>query len=80
MDNVVIRPFQTAIIDAVNEILNFNGIYLNLYFVTLQPIEFIELDNISTKVRKEEETGEKMSSDKWNFLSKMKNMFKKEQE
>ena len=80
MDNVVIRPFQTAIIDAVNEILNFNGIYLNLYFVTLQPIEFTELENISTKVRKEEETGEKMSSDKWNFLSKMKNMFKKEED
>ena len=44
-----------------NEILNFNNIFLNLYFVTLQPIEFTELDNISTKVRKEEETGEKQA-------------------
>lgn len=59
MDNVVIRPFQRDLIDAFNEVLNFNGIYLNLYFVTLQPIEFTELDNIETKVRKEEETGEK---------------------
>ena len=61
MDNVVIRPFQQALIDGFNEILNFNGIFLNLYFITLQPIEFTELDNISTKVRKEEETGEKQS-------------------
>lgn len=61
MDNVVIRPFQQALIDGFDEILNFNGIFLNLYFITLQPIEFTELDNISTKVRKEEETGEKQS-------------------
>jgi len=61
MDNVVIRPFQQALIDGFNEILNFNNIFLNLYFITLQPIEFTELDNISTKVRKEEETGEKQA-------------------
>jgi hypothetical protein len=61
MDNVVIRPFQQSLIEGFEEILNFNGIFLNLYFITLQPIEFTELDNISTKVRKEEETGEKQS-------------------
>lgn len=64
MDNIVIRPFQTALIDGLNEILHFNGIFLNLYFVTLQPIEFTELDNISTKIKREEETGEKLSSQK----------------
>ena len=64
MDNVVIRPFQQALIDGFNEILNFNGVYLNLYFVTLQPIEFTELENISTKIKREEETGEKLSSQK----------------
>lgn len=62
MDNIVIRPFQQALIDGLNQILAFNKIYLNLYFVTLQPIEFTELDNISTKVKREEETGEKLSS------------------
>lgn len=62
MDNIVIRPFQQAIIDGLNDILSFNGIFLNLYFVTLQPIEFTELENISTKVKREEETGEKLSS------------------
>lgn len=62
MDNIVIRPFQQAIIDGLNDILSFNGVFLNLYFVTLQPIEFTELENISTKVKREEETGEKLSS------------------
>tara|TARA_R110002110_G_scaffold391641_1_gene604921 strand:- start:425 stop:1414 length:990 start_codon:yes stop_codon:yes gene_type:complete len=61
MDNIVIRPFQEEIISCLDEILEFNGIYLDLYFITLQPIEFTELENISTKVKREEETGEKLS-------------------
>jgi hypothetical protein len=61
MDNMVIRPFQQQLIDGLNEILAFNGIFLNLYFITLQPIEFTELDNIETKIKREEETGEKLS-------------------
>lgn len=60
MDNIVIRPFQTLLIDAFKELLAFNGIILDLYFTTLQPIEFTELDNISTKIKREEETGEKV--------------------
>lgn len=63
MDNIVIRPFQQAVIDGLEEILGFNKIYLQLYFVTLQPIEFSELENVGTKIRREEETGEKLSSD-----------------
>nr|BAR33797.1 phage portal protein [uncultured Mediterranean phage uvMED] len=63
MDNIVIRPFQALLIDSLKSILAFNEIYLNLYFVTLQPIEFTELDNIATKIKREEETGEKLSSD-----------------
>ena len=66
MDNIVIRPFQTLLINAFNELLAFNGINLNLYFVTLQPIEFTELDNIETKIKREEETGEKLSSQEKN--------------
>ena len=60
MDNIVIRPFQENIIAGLNKILAFNKIYLSLYFVTLQPIEFVELDNIETSVVKEQETGEKL--------------------
>jgi len=63
MDNIVIRPFQSLLIDSLKAILAFNEIYLNLYFVTLQPIEFTELDNIATKIKREEETGEKLSSE-----------------
>lgn len=62
MDNMVIRPFQQQLTEGLNEILSVNDINLNLYFVTLQPIEFTELDNIATKVKREEETGEKLSS------------------
>ncbi len=35
MDNVIIRPLQDEIIDALTDILDFNGIELDLYFVTL---------------------------------------------
>ena len=59
MDNVIIRPLQDEILNGLEEILAVNKIALDLYFVTLQPIEFTELDNISTKVKREEETGEK---------------------
>jgi hypothetical protein len=62
MDNIVIRPFQQNILDGLKELLSFNGIKQDLYFVTLQPIEFTELDNIATKIKREEETGEKLSS------------------
>lgn len=63
MDNIVIRPFQTLLLDAFKELLAFNGINLDLYFTTLQPIEFTELDNIATKIKREEETGEKVSEE-----------------
>jgi len=69
MDNVVIRPFQQQLIEGLDELLAFNNIYLNLYFITLQPIEFVELDNIGTKVKREEETGEKLSKQEPEELS-----------
>jgi len=62
MDNIVISPFQTNIIQALDDILAFNKIYLSLYFKTLQPIEFVEMDNISTNIVRERETGEKLSA------------------
>lgn len=63
MDNIVIRPFQQNIIQALDDILAYNRIFLSLYFKTLQPIEFVEMDNIATSVVREEETGEKLSAD-----------------
>jgi hypothetical protein len=69
MDNYVIRPFQQGIIEGLEEMLSFNNIFLSLYFVTLQPIEFTQLDNIATKVKREEETGEKLSKQEPEELS-----------
>ena len=62
MDNTVIRPFQELLINAFDNILSFNGITLNLYFRTLQPLEFVDLENAMTKEQVEEETGEKLST------------------
>jgi hypothetical protein len=61
MDNTVIRPFQRLLLDAFDQVLAYNEISLNLYFKTLQPLEFTELDNAITKEQVEEETGQKLS-------------------
>jgi len=63
MDNKVIRPFQTLLIKAFDEILAYNDISLNLYFKTLQPLEFKELDNVVDEETREEETGVKLSKE-----------------
>jgi hypothetical protein len=64
-DNVVIRPFQRLIIDAVTKVLNFNGYNLNLYFKTLQPLEFTDLSgNVIDDETREEETGVSLASQK----------------
>jgi hypothetical protein len=63
MDNIVIRPKQELLLDAFETILHYNDIRLNLYFKTLQPLEFTE--DIVTPMdaeTREEETGVKLSS------------------
>ncbi len=61
MDNTVIRPFQTLLIDHFEKILAYNNISLKLYFKTLQPLEFTDLDNVVDDETREEETGVKLS-------------------
>jgi len=61
MDNTVIRPFQNLLIKAFDKVLAYNDIALDLYFKTLQPIEFTDLDNAMTKEQVEQETGQKLS-------------------
>ena len=69
MDNTVIRPFQNLLLEAFDKILAFNGISLNLYFKTLQPLEFTEIDNdLVDDETKEEETGVKLASDLDKFV------------
>ena len=60
-DNTIIRPFQELILDACDRILAFNDISLNLYFKTLQPLEFQE-NVVVDEETQEEETGIKLSS------------------
>jgi hypothetical protein len=60
-DNSVIQPKQDQVIAALDQILAFNNIALNLYFKTLTPIEFTDLENAKTTEVIEEETGVKMS-------------------
>ena len=67
MDNTVIRPFQTLLINAFDDILAYNDISLNLYFKTLQPLEFKELDNVTDEETREEETGVKLAKENEDF-------------
>ena len=61
-DNIVIKPYQLEIIDAIDEILAVNSISLKLYFKTIQPLEFVDVSGANAETT-EEETGIKMSSD-----------------
>jgi len=67
MDNTVIRPFQELLIDGYTQILAVNNISLKLYFKTLQPLEFTDLENVKDQETREEETGVKMSKQDSNF-------------
>ena len=79
MDNTVIRPFQELLIDSFNQLLAINDISLNLYFITLQPLEFTDVDpEIQDEEEIEEETGVKQddvelsSEDSNTFLGSLK--------
>ena len=56
-NNVVIQPYQDLIIDSLDEIFAYNDISLNLYFKTLEPLEFMDLDSFENEEQREEETG-----------------------
>jgi len=56
-NNMVIKPIQDEILDALDSILAFNGISLKLYFKTLKPLEFTDLENAMTEEQVVEETG-----------------------
>ena len=55
--NIVIKPAQDIVIDALDDILSVNDIALNLYFKTLKPLDFMDEDSDLTDDQKEEETG-----------------------
>jgi len=57
MDNTVIRPMQVTILDELEKVLMYNGIELDIYFKTLQPLEFTDLTNAISDAEVEKETG-----------------------
>lgn len=56
-DNIVIKPYQEEICAALDEILAVNSISLKLYFKTIQPLEFTDLENTQNQEQVAEETG-----------------------
>jgi len=64
MDNIVIRPYQNTILDAFDKILEYNGYDdVELYFKTLQPLEFTNLENAITEEEIEQQTGQKAGNE-----------------
>ena len=60
--NTTIRPYQDLIIDCLDSILAVNNISLNLYFKTLDPLDFIDIEVENDEVI-EEETGVKQEQE-----------------
>jgi len=62
-ENMIIRPYREMLTDAFDELLAYNDIALNLYFKTLKPLEFTDLEGIEDEEQKEEETGLELNKD-----------------
>lgn len=57
-DNIVIRPFQNLMIEAFNKVLLANEVMVDIYFKTLQPLEFVDLSGVAIdQTTKEKEIG-----------------------
>ena len=55
--NVVIQPYQNLLVSCLDTLLAINNISLNLYFKTIEPLEFMDLENIENDEEIEEQTG-----------------------
>ena len=60
-NNMVIKPLQDEILEALDTILAYNGVSLNLFFKTLKPLEFTDLENAQNQEQVAEETGTELS-------------------
>ena len=65
-DNLVVRPKQEILLSAIDRMLAVNGISLNLFFRTLKPLEFTDLENAQTEEQVAQETGTQLSSEATN--------------
>lgn len=61
-ENMTIRPKQASIISGFDQILQFNKISLDLYFKTLQPLEFVDIKPALTNAETAKQTGVQMAS------------------
>ena len=68
-DNTVIIPKQEIILDAIDRLLYVQGFTLDTYFKTLQPLEFVEIDQPISSENREKETGLELSKDDRPFLT-----------
>ena len=59
-DNIVIQCFQDQVIECMDAILSVNDIALDLYFKTLKPLDFTDIDIVNKEII-EEETGYELS-------------------
>ena len=59
-DNLIIRVFQDQVIECIDAILSVNDIALDLYFKTLKPLDFTDIDVVNEEII-EEETGYELS-------------------
>jgi hypothetical protein len=59
-DNIVIQCFQDQVIECLDAILSINDIALDLYFKTLKPLDFTDIDIVNEEII-EEETGYELS-------------------
>ena len=59
-NNVVIKPYQLLITESLEEIFATEEINLSLYFKTIEPLEFMEIETHVDKETVEEETGVKV--------------------
>lgn len=69
-NNVTIRPFQEQITDVLDEIMSVNGISLDLYFKSLEPLDFRGDDKIVTQEDEDsEQIDDQLSLSETPFLS-----------
>jgi hypothetical protein len=61
-NNMVIKPLQDEIIEALDKILAYNDVSLKLFFKTLKPLEFTDLENATNEEQVSEETGTNLSA------------------
>jgi hypothetical protein len=80
-DNLVIRPFQNLIIDAINKILAVNGVRLKLNFASLNPFEDVNAPKDNTTKLSEQKSelelyldsiGEEINEDEWILIDSHK--------